>query len=171
MPLKKPKSVPKIAKARKKTIDKIKEAVPTKKESEIEYVCRISFKYNPQKKVQQYAFNLETSKLFSSMNYAITTESKKEKKVIDISILGLTPKQTYFTEPGPAKSEILMDDLYGEYTVNIIKKDGSINSAVLDFNVFKKEIKLLNEFLPPKKNNRKFCLFTIEQDQFTFEKG
>ncbi len=169
MPLKKPKLVPKIAKARKKTIDKMKEAVPIKKESEIEYNCKISFKYNPQKKVQQYAFSLETAKLFSSMDYAITTEHKKEKKIIDISILGLTPKQTYFTEPGPAKSEILMEDLYGEHTINIIKKDGSINSAVVDFNVFKKEIKLLHEFLPPKKNNRKFCSFTVEQEKFTFE--
>lgn len=169
MPLKKPKSVPKIAKARKKTIEKMKEAVPIKKESEIEYNCLISFKYNPQKKIQQYTFALETAKLFSNMNYSITTEYKKDKKVIDISILGLTPKQTYFTEPGPAFSEILLEDLYGEYTVNVIKKDGSINSAVVDFNVFKKEIKLIKEFLPPKKNNRKFCAFIINIDKSTFD--
>lgn len=169
MPLKKPKSVPKIAKARKKTIDKLKEAVPVKKEAEIEYNCKIAFKFNPLKKVQQYAFTVETEKLFSSMNYGITTESKKDKKVIDISILGLSPKQTYFTEVGPAKCEVFFEDIYGEYTVNIIKKDGSINSAVVDFNVFKKDIKLLKEFLPPKKNNRKFCAFSVDQENFTFE--
>jgi hypothetical protein len=169
MPLKKPKSVPKIAKARRQTIDKLKEAVPLKKESELEYNCKITFRFNPLKKVQQYSFALETAKLFSSMNYGITIESKKDKKVIDISILGLSPRQTYFTEPGPAKSEVFFEDLYGEYTINIIKKDGSINSAVIDFNVFKKDIKLLNEFLPPKKNNRKFCSFKIDQSNFTFE--
>jgi len=169
MPLKKPKSVPKIAKARKKTIDKLKEAVPVKKEAEIEYNCKIAFKFNPLKKVQQYAFTVETEKLFSSMNYGITTESKKDKKVIDISILGLSPKQTYFTEVGPAKSEVFFEDIYGEYTVNIIKKDGSINSAAVDFNVFKKDIKLLKEFLPPQKNNRKFCAFSVDQENFTFE--
>jgi hypothetical protein len=169
MPLKKPTSVPKISKARKKTIDKLKETVPTKKESELEFNCKIAFKFNPLKKIQQYAFTLETEKLFSSMNYGITTESKKDKKTIDISILGLTPKQTYFTEPGPAKSEVFFEDLYGEHTINIIKKDGSINSAVIDFNVFKKDIKLLNEFLPPKKNNRKFCSFTIDHENFTFD--
>ena len=169
MPLKKPKSVPKIAKARKKTIDKLKEGVPVKKEAEIEYNCKMAFKFNPLKKVQQYSFSLETEKLFSSMNYGITTESKKNKKVIDISILGLSPKQTYFTEVGPAKSEVFFEDLYGEYTLNVIKKDGSINSAVVDFNVFKKEIKLLQEFLPPKKNNRKFCAFSVDQKNFTFE--
>ncbi len=169
MPLKKPKSVPKIAKARKKTIDKLKEGIPVEKEWENEYNCKIAFKFNLLKKVQQYAFTLETEKLFSSMNYGITTESKKNKKVIDISILGLTPKQTYFTQVGPAVSEVLFDDLYGEFTLNIIKKDGSINSAVVDFNVFKKEIKLLQEFLPPKKNNRKFCSFVVDQENFTFE--
>lgn len=169
MPLKKPKSVPKIAKARKKTIDKLKEAVPVKKESEIEYNCKISFRFNPLKKVQQYSFMLETEKQFSSMNYGITTQSKKNKKIIDISILGLTPKQTYFTQVGPAVSEVFFEDLYGEHTINIIKKDGSINSVVIDFNVFKKEIKLLNEFLPPKKNNRKFCAFSIDTTNFTFE--
>lgn len=169
MPLKKPKSVPKIAKARKKTIDKLKEAVPVKKESEIEYNCKIAFKFNPLKKVQQYSFVLETEKQFSSMNYAITTESKKGKKTIDISILGLTPRQTYYTQPGPAKSEVFFEDLYGEHTINIVKKDGSINSALVDFNVFKKDIKLLEEFLPPKKNNRKFCSFSINQTNFTFD--
>ncbi len=169
MPLKKPKSVPKIAKARKQTIDKLKEGVPVQKEAEIEYNCKMAFKFNPLKKVQQYAFSLETEKLFSSMNYGITTQSKKNKKVIDISILGLTPKQTYSTEVGPAKSEVLFDDLYGEFTLNVIKKDGSINSAVVDFNVFKKEIKLLQEFLPPKKNNRKFCAFSVDKENFTFE--
>jgi len=169
MPLKKPKSIPKIAKTRKKTIDNLKETVPGKKEAELEYNCKIAFKFNPLKKVQQYSFILETEKLFSSMEYGITTESKKDKKVIDISILGLSPKQSYFTEAGPAKSEVSFEDLYGEYTVNIIKKDGSINSAVLDFNIFKKEIKLLNEFLPPKKNNRKFCAFSVNSKNFTFE--
>lgn len=169
MPLKKPKSVPKIVKARKKTIDKLKEAVPVKKESEIEYSCKITLKYNPQKKVQQYAFAIETSKFFSSMNYEITIQASKGKKVIDISILGLTPKQTYFTKPGPAVSEIFFEDLYGDYVVNIIKKDGSINSAKVNFNVFKKEIKLLEEFLPEKKNNRKFCSFSVDETNFTFE--
>jgi hypothetical protein len=71
----------------------------------------------------------------------------------------LRPRQTYFTEVAPAKSEVFFEDLYGEHTINIIKKDGSINSAIVDFNVFKKEIKILNEFLPPKKNNRKFFVF------------
>lgn len=136
MPLKKPKSIPKIAKARKKTIDNLKAAVPQKKEAEIEYNCKIAFKFNPSKKVQQYTFLLETEKLFSNMHYEITTESKKNKKVIDISILGLSPKQTYFSEVGPAKSEVSFEDIYGEHTVNIIKKDGSINSAIVDFNVF-----------------------------------
>lgn len=169
MPLKKPKSVPKITKARKKTIDKMKETVPVKKEAEREYNCKIAFKFNPLKKVQEYAFTLETEKLFSSMNYGITTESKKDKNVIDISILGLSPKQTYFTEVSPARCEVFFEDLYGEFTVNIIKKDGSINSAVVNFNVFKKEIKLIEEFLPEKKNNRKFCSFSIDKTSFTFE--
>jgi hypothetical protein len=169
MPLKKPISIPKIAKARKQTIDKLKKAVPIKKESELEYNCKIAFKFNPSKKIQQYIFNLETEKLFSSMNYGITTESKKNKKVIEISILGLSPKQTYFTEAGPAKSEIFFEDLYGEYIVNVIKKDGSINAAKIDFNVFKKEIRLVEEFLPPKKNNRKFCAFSVDRENFTFE--
>ena len=139
MPLKKPKTVPKVAKPRKKTIEKFKAVVPQKKDAELEYACSIAFKYNVQKKVQQYVFALETMKLFSSMNYSITTLSKKEKKVIDISIQGLTPKLTYFTQAGPGTSEVVFEDLYGEYTVNLIKKDGSINSALVNFNVFKKK--------------------------------
>lgn len=169
MPLKKPKSIPKIVNPRRKTIEKIKKATPIIKNAEIEYDCKIAFRYNPQKKVQEYAFTLKTEKLFSSMMYGITTETNKNKKVIDISILGLTPKQTYLSKPGPATAEIIFENLYGDYTLNIVKKDGSINSAVLDFNVFKKDIKLLSEFLPAKKHNRKFCAFSIDQKNFTFE--
>lgn len=169
MPLKKPNSLPKFAKPRKKTIEKLKEVIPAKKTSEIEYKCKIYFKFNQLKKVQQYVFALETEKLFANMKYGITTQVSKSKRTIDISISGLTPIQTYFVEPGPAVNEIIFDNLFGEYTINVLKKDGSINSAVINFNVFKKEIKVIDEFLPPKKNNRKFCSFIIDSKNFTFE--
>ena len=39
-----------------------------------------------------------------------------------------------------------------------------------NFNIFKKEIQLVNETIPAKKNNRKFCKFEVDESQFTFEK-
>lgn len=169
MPLKKPEKVPKIPKARNKSLDQIKDAVPMKKEGdEIEYICRIFFSYSAKLKQQEYIISVETTKLFSMLNYELTISGSKNKKELDVSIKGLKTKQAYLTTAGPATGEAVFKDIYGEHTVNIIKQDGSINSAVYDFNVFKKEIKFIKEFIPEKKNNRKFCTFEIAEENFTF---
>ena len=60
------------------------------------------------------------------------------------------------------------ENLYGKYTINIIKQDGSINSAIVDFNIFKKSIKLINVFLPEKRNNREFIKFEIATKKFKY---
>lgn len=168
MALKKPKEVPKLPKAREKTIDKLKKAIPKKKKEEIEFNCRIFFHYDKKTKKQKYRFQLETLKVFSALNYKISTQYRKEKNEIDISILGLTAQNDYLTKVQPATAEIDFEDLFGEYTLNIIKQDGSINSAVLNFNIFKKEISLVKEFLPPKKNNGKFCTFEVDNSLHSF---
>ncbi len=159
MALRKPKSVPKIQKVRNKSIDKVLESTPMIKESEIEFNCRIFFNYNKKFRKQEYVIELNTVKEFSSLNYSLTIGMRKVSSNIDISILGLKADAAYSSKPGPASKKIIFEELYGEHTINIIKQDGSINSAVLNFNVFKKELKLLNEFLPEKKNNRKILYF------------
>lgn len=170
MALKKPKEVPKIPKAREKSIDKLKKTTPSHKKKEIEFNCKIFFFKEPGKGKQKYRFEIETIKMFSFLNYKITAQARKEKKTIDISLLGLTALNDYLAKVQPATVDIDFDDLFGEYTVNIIKQDGSINSAVVNFNIFKKEIELVKEFLPEKKNNSKFCTFEIDKANFTFSK-
>lgn len=168
MPLKKPTVVPKIPKTREKSLDKLKSATPLDKAGETEYKCKVYFYYSTHQKKQQYCFLIETVKQFSVLNYELKLNSKTNKKEIDISIVGLAANQTYLTESGPAVGEVCFDDLYGEKIINIIKQDGTINSAVFSFNIFKKEIVLLKEFLPKKKNNRKFCSFEVASNYFTF---
>lgn len=168
MALKKPKDVPKIPKSREKTIDKLKKAIPKKKKEEIEFNCKIYFFYDSTYKKQKYRFQLETLKIFSALNYKISTQFRKEKNEIDISVLGLTAQNDYLVKAQPATAEIDFEDLFGEYTVNVIKQDGSINSAILNFNIYKKEIELIREFLPAKKNNGKFCTFEIDKSLHSF---
>jgi hypothetical protein len=170
MALKKPKDVPQISKAREKNIDKLKKATPAKKKTEIEFNCKIYFHKDGVKGKQKYRFQLETLKIFSFLNYKITAQARKAKKVIDISLLGLTALNDYMAKVQPANVEIDFEDLFGEFTINIIKQDGSINSAIVDFNVFKKEILIVKEFLPEKKNNSKFCTFEVDEDNFTYSK-
>lgn len=170
MALKKPKDVPKIPKAREKNIDKLKKATPAKKKSEIEFNCKIYFHKEGSSGKQKYRFEIETMKIFSFLNYKISAQARKERKVIDISLLGLTALNDYVAKVQPANVEIDFDDLFGEYTVNIIKQDGSINSAIINFNIFKKEIAIVEEFLPEKKNNSKFCTFEVDQESFTYSK-
>jgi hypothetical protein len=168
MSLKKPKSIPGIPKTRKKTTEKLKEAVPSKQSGEIEYHCSFYFFYNPSKKIQQYAVELETTRLFSVLNYQLSVNGRKTKNVIDISMLGLKATNNYTNEPGPASGVLYFDELYGKHTINIIKQDGSINTAVLNFNIFKKSIELIEESVPEKENNSRFCTFRIADEKFTF---
>jgi hypothetical protein len=82
--------------------------------------------------------------------------------------LGLKTKAGYINNSGPARKKVLFENLYGKYTINIIKQDGSINSAIVDFNIFKKSIKLINVFLPEKRNNREFIKFEIATKKFKY---
>ncbi|WP_337872087.1 hypothetical protein [Ignavibacterium sp.] len=168
MALKKPKDVPKIPKSREKTIDKLKKAIPKKKKEEIDFNCKIYFFYDSVSKKQKYRFQLQTLKIFSALNYKISTQFRKEKNEIDISNLGLKAQNHYLVKAQPATAEIDFEDLFGEYTLNILKQDGSINSLILNFNIYKKEIVLIKEFLPSKKNNGKFCTFEVDKSLFTF---
>jgi hypothetical protein len=168
MSLRKPKEVPKISKAREKNIDKLKKAIPKKKKEEIEFNCKFLFYYDKHEKKQKCRILLETVKLFTSLNYRISVKSRKVKNEIDISIFGLSARNDYLTEVKPAYEAIDFEDLYGEHTVNIIKQDGSINSAKIEFNLYKKQINLIDEFIPPKKNNGKFCSFKVDESLFSF---
>lgn len=168
MPLKKPAAKQKIPKARKQDIDKLKDAVPPKKKTQNEYHCSVYFSFNIKDKKQMYCIELETVEIFTFLNYELSLGHQKNKKEIDIGLLGLKPMNSYLNQPQPAYGRIFLEELYGEHTINIFKKDGSANSAVFDFNIFKKEIALIKEFLPEKKNNGKFCTFEVAKDLFTF---
>jgi len=171
MPLKKPKDYPKLPKTRKKNIEAAKAAIPQKKEDKIEYICSAFFKYDNVLNKQFCTLRLRTVAEFTSFAYEISVASKLTKDVIDITLLGLQAKINYLPQVEVAKTDLDFEDLYGEYTVNIIKQDGSINSAVFDFNIFKKEIDLVKKFMPEKKNNRLFCEFEISYKDFTFLEG
>lgn len=168
MPLKNPHEVPKIPKTRKKTTESLKKSIPSEKKGTVEYVCKAYFNFDKVLRKQTCNISIETVKEFTVLNYVLSTDVKKTKNVIDISILGLNTKQSYYLVVQPAKAELYFEDLFGKHTINIIKQDGSINSAVFDFNIYKKEIKLVEEFLPTKKNNKKFCDFLVAEKDFSF---
>lgn len=191
MPLKNPKIIPGISRAGEKTAagntslgvlrnhklkagrslrGKIKEAASREKKSGIEYLCRAYFSTDQAKEVQKYCISLSTVRQFSVLNYEISVKAEKVKNSINISILGLHTKSDYVNVSGSADCVLCFENLYGRHIINIIKQDGSINSALIDFNIFKKQIELVKFFLPDKKNNKKFCNFEIANDKFTYSK-
>jgi hypothetical protein len=137
-----------------------------KKDNVLEYNCLIYFSYDRQKKCQRYAIEIRTTQLFSVLNYRLTVSSKKNKNIIDIELLGLKAADNYINEPGPASTVIYFDELYGENTIKIIKQDGGYNAAVLNFNVFKKSIELLEEYT--QENQARFCSFKVAREKNTF---
>ncbi|HEX2961640.1 MAG: hypothetical protein ACM3UR_01860 [Bacteroidota bacterium] len=170
MPLKKPEDIPKIPKTRKKRPEAAKAAIPQKKEDKIEYVCKPAFKYDETLRKLFYLVRLETIAEFTSFAYEISVDSHIDRKEreIEITILGLQTNMSYLPNIARAKADCLFEDLIGEYTVHVIKQDGAINSAVFNFNIYKKEIKLVEKFMPPKKNNRLFCDFEVDESEFSF---
>lgn len=168
MSLKKPAEIPKLPKTRKKNIEAAKAAIPQKKEDKIEYVCLAAFRYDETLRKQYCMFRIQTVVQFTSFAYEISVDSQIIKNEIDLTILGLQTKSNYLPKVEPAFADVLFEDLIGEYTINVIKQDGSINSAVYNFNIFKKEIKLVKTFMPEKENNRLFCEFHVAEDLFSF---
>ena len=168
MPLHKLTNIPKIPKTRKKKPHAALTAIPSKKPDKLEYYCKVFFKYDPQIKKQYEVFAIETVVEFTSFAYEISVEVIKEKHVINLVVMGLKAIMDSVPQIMPARNEILFEELYGDYTVNVVKQDGAINTGEFSFNLFKKEIILNKQYKPKKKNNRLFCEFQIAQDEFTF---
>jgi hypothetical protein len=168
--LRKPKSIPKIPKTRKKKIHTALSAIPTKKPDKLEYICKAFYKYDDTVKKQYSVFALETVAEFTSFSYEVSVEIFKEKNTINLVIMGLKAKLNSVPQIMPARKEILFEDLIGDFLVNVVKQDGAINSAEFHLNIYKKEILLKKEFKPKKKNNRLFCKFKVVEEDFSFPK-
>lgn len=168
MPLHKPINIPKIPKTRKKKPHAALEATPSKKPDKLEYYCKTYFKYDSKTKKQYEVFAIETVVEFTSFAYEISVEVIKEKHVINLVVMGLKAIMDSVPQIMPAKTEILFEELFGDYIVNVVKQDGAINTGELYFNLFKKEILLKKQYKPKKKNNRLFCEFKVDREDFSF---
>lgn len=168
MPLRKLNDIPKIPKTRKKKVYSALTAIPLKKPDKLEYICKVYFKYDPKLKKQFCAFMLETSVEFTNFTYEISVETIQEKNKIYFIITGLKAKMDVIPQIQPAKKELLFDVLTGDYEINVVKQDGTINTAEFHFNIYKKEIILNKEYKPKKKNNRFFCKFEVAKEEFSF---
>jgi hypothetical protein len=164
------KGIPKIPKARQKKVKNALDAIPEKKPDKIEYVCKVFFKYDFTVRKQLYAFAIETVAEFTNFTYEISVETVKEKNTITFFLMGLRAMPNMAPVIQPARSEVTFEDLIGEYKVQLVKQDGAINNAIFNFNIFTKEIKLIESFKPVKKNNRWFSRFEIAEDEFSFAK-
>lgn len=168
MPLKRPDNLPKIPKTRKKKAEATLAAIPQKKPDKLEYICKASFQYNQAEKKQFVVFSIETIVEFTSFAYEISVEELREKDQLYLILMGLKAQSNIVPGVQPAKKEINIDDLVGEITVNLVKQDGSMNAGIYKLNIYSKEIELIKEFLPPKKNNRHFAKFEVDEDSSIF---
>ena len=168
MPLRNLKDIPKIPKTRKKKAQTALTAVPTKKPDKLEYVCKAFYKYDEKVGRQYYVFAIETIVEFTSFAYEVTVEVIKERNVLNFILMGLKAQTNAVPQIQPARTELYFEDLIGDYTINVVKQDGAINTGEYHFNIFKREIILTKQYKPKKKNNRLFCKFEVAEDEFTF---
>jgi len=92
----------------------------------------------------------------------------KEKNVLNFILKGLKAKTNVVPVVQPARTELLFEDLIGDYVVNVVKQDGAINTGEFHFNIYKKEILLTKQYKTNKKNNRLFCKFEVADKEFSF---
>lgn len=170
MSLRRPKEIPKIPKTRKKKAHAALTAIPLKKPDKLEYICKAYYKYDEKLQKQFCVFAVETIVEFTSFAYEISVDLIREKNIFYFIITGLKAKMDAVPNIQPARQELLFEDLIGDYTINVLKQDGAINSGDFHFNIFKKEILLKKEYKPKKKNNRLFCKFEVANGEFTFLK-
>ncbi len=168
MSLKKPKSIPKIPKTRKKKAYTALTAIPTKKPDKIEYLCKAFYKYDDMARKQYCVFAIETIVEFTSFSYEVSIDVIQEKNVINFVLMGLKAKTNVVPLVQPARTELRFQDLVGDYIVNVVKQDGAINTGEFHFNIYKKEIVLIKQYKPKKKNNRLFCQFEVAEEEFSF---
>ena len=168
MPLRKPIDIPKIPKTRKKKPHAALEAIPAKKPDKLEYYCKAFFKYDEKKHKQFLVLAIETVVEFTAFAYEISVEVIKEKHVINLVVMGLKAIMDSVPQIMPARNEVLFEDLIGDYTINVVKQDGAINTGEYHFNIYNKEILLNSQYKPKKKNNRLFCEFQVAREEFTF---
>jgi hypothetical protein len=168
MPLKRPEAIPQIPKTRTKQLSKIKAATPERKKSSIEYIADVFFSYDKSAAKQYYCLRLQTVKEFAVLSYELAVNVQGHQKKIDVSIAGLNIKQEYYVQVKTAVVDLLFEDLYGEYTISIMKQDGSINCFDIEFNIFNRTITIVKSYLLKKKNNRVFCDLRVANHLFTF---
>ena len=168
MSLKKPKGIPKIPKTRKKKAHTALSAIPTKKPDKIEYICKAFYKYDDIAGKQYCVFAIETIVEFTSFSYEVSVDIIQEKNVINFVLMGLRAKMNVVPLVQPARTELLFNDLVGDYQINVVKQDGAINTGEFHFNIYKKEILLTKQYKPKKKNNRLFCKFEVAEEDFSF---
>jgi len=168
MPLKKPDELPKIPKTRKKKMEAAIEAIPEKKPDKPEYICKAFFYFDKVNKIQNYVFAVETVTEFVSFAYEVSVEVMKKKREIYLVLMGLKALTNMAPQVQPARTDIAFEDLIGDYTVYVVKQDGSMNACTFNINIYNKEISIVEKFLPEKENNRLFCDFEVATDEFTF---
>jgi hypothetical protein len=168
MPLHKLIDIPKIPKTRKKKAHTALNAIPAKKPDKLEYICKAFFRYDEKVERQYYVFAIETLVEFTNFAYEVSVEVIKERYVLNFILMGLKAKTNVVPQIQPARTELYFEDLIGDYTVNVVKQDGAVNTGEYHFNIFKKEIILTKQYKPKKKNNRLFCRFEVAEDEFTF---
>ncbi|MFO7445077.1 MAG: hypothetical protein R6W90_01865 [Ignavibacteriaceae bacterium] len=166
MPVQKEKSDSDIERTKKNRFAD-KEKASGDSNQEVEFTCSLFFNHthteNGNNK-SQLCIKLETVKLFAMMNYELTVEMEQREKEIDINILGIKTNHNYLKEVEPAIAKMFCEELSGRFTLNIIRQDGCTNSAVLDVDSTKNGINIVQELIPPEKENYKFCNFIVTSE-------
>ena len=99
-----------------------------------EFILTISTSHNREEHRQQTIFRFETFREFRSFRYEVDVDGTldPEKREISFRLKGVGAPATLMTSTGSARSELIYDDLLGEYRIEVrgAKKSGAFRIMI-----------------------------------------
>ncbi len=103
-----------------------------KKQHEYQYTLNIFPYFDEKKKREVIRFVVQTVRIFVHFRYEILLSNSIKDNIIQLNIEGLHVPTILLPESGPAVGIIDYENLYGTYTLNVTKQNGSLNTFTLN---------------------------------------
>ena len=78
------------------------------------------------------SFVVQTTKIFVSFRYDILMEADVSDRTVTLTIKGLHAPELLMPGSGPAYGAAQLQDLFGHYTLNVVKQDKTVNTFDID---------------------------------------
>lgn len=125
----------------------------------IEYELKGYFEYDQESKKDVCVFEIQTFKEFSTFKYNLILDIVKTSELLKINLLGISAPTILFPFSGKASAKIKLFDVSGNYSVQIVKQDGTSNVFEFRIDTDQENVLFIKEIISEKKKVKKFIQY------------